>query len=84
MELGAPPSTQILFRARVLLAGDPQLKGATLDDKTAGEKATSFPGEIHRYVVDLSVQSQSLTFAEGADDSRTTRSEEHTSELQSP
>ena len=73
MELGAPPSTQILFRARVLLAGDPQLKGATLDDKTAGEKATSFPGEIHRYVVDLSVQSQSLTFAEGADDSRRTQ-----------
>jgi VWFA-related protein len=73
MELGAPPSTQILFRAGVLQANDPQFMGAVLDDKTAGEKATGFPGGIHRYVVDLSVQTQSLTFAEGAGGARSTQ-----------
>jgi VWFA-related protein len=73
MELGAPPSTQILFQARVLRAGDAQFMGAALDDKTAGEKATGFPGGIHRYVVDLSVQPQSLTFAEGAGGARSTQ-----------
>jgi VWFA-related protein len=73
MELGAPPSTQILFRARVLPAGDPQFKGAPLDDKTAGEKATGFLGGTQRYVVDLGVQSQSLTFAEGVGGARRTQ-----------
>ena len=73
MELGAPPSTQILFRARVLHAGDPQFKEAVLDNKAAGEKTTVFPGGTHRYVVDLDVQWESLTFAEGAGGTRSTQ-----------
>jgi len=73
MKLGTPSSTQILFRARVLPASDPQFKQVALHDKTAGEKATAFPGGTQRYVVDLGVQSQSLTFAEGAGGARSTQ-----------
>jgi VWFA-related protein len=62
--LGAPPSTQILFQARVLPVIAPEFKGASLDDNAAGEKASSFPEGTHRYAVDLSVQLQDLTFAE--------------------
>jgi VWFA-related protein len=68
--LGAPPSTQILFQARVLLESAPVLNGAALDDKVTGEKAASFPEGAHRYAVDLSVRMQDLTFAEGANGSR--------------
>ncbi len=71
--LSAPPSTQILFQARVLPEGDPQFNGVALDDKAAGEKSSSFPGGAHRYVVDLSVDLQDLTFAEGADGARRTQ-----------
>ncbi len=62
--LGALPSTQILFQAQVLPASAPELNGAALDDKVAGEKASGFPGGAHRYAVDLSLQPQDLTFAE--------------------
>ncbi|HEY1804804.1 MAG TPA: VWA domain-containing protein [Terracidiphilus sp.] len=65
--LGTPPSTQILFQARVLPAADPQLKGVTLDNGPAGDKSASLKGGAHRYVVDLSVNPAGLTFTEGAD-----------------
>jgi VWFA-related protein len=62
---GAPPATQILFQARVLPEGAPELHDAALEDKVAGEKTASFPGGAHRYVVDLSVRADGLTFVKG-------------------
>ena len=69
---GAPPATQILFRARVLPEGAPELHDAALDDKVTGEKTASFPGGTHRYVVDLSVPPEELKFATDADGVRRT------------
>lgn len=64
---GAPPATQILFNARVLPEGAPELHDAALEDKVAGEKTASFPGGAHRYVVDLSVRAEDLTFTKSDD-----------------
>jgi hypothetical protein len=64
---GAPPATQILFQARVLPEGAAELHDAALEDKVAGEKTASFPGGAHRYVVDLSVRAEGLTFVKGTD-----------------
>jgi VWFA-related protein len=69
---GAPPATQILFRARLLPEGAPELHDAALDDKVTGEKTASFPGGTHRYVVDLSVPPEELKFATDADGVRRT------------
>ncbi len=69
---GAPPATQILFEARVLPEGAPELRDAELGDKVTGEKTASFPGGTHRYVVDLSVEPQDMTFATDADGVRRT------------
>ena len=68
--LGAPPSTQIVFQARVLPEGDPALTGP-LPDKEFNENPTrAFKGVPHRYVVDLSVRPQQLTFENGTDGER--------------
>ena len=72
---GAPPSTQILFRARVLPDTAPELNGAPLDDKVAGERKTSFSGGSHRYVVDLGLKPQDLPLAEDADGKRSAQLE---------
>ena len=69
---GAPPATQILFEARVLPEGAPELRDAELGDKVTGEKTASFPGGTHRYVVNLSVEPQDMTFATDADGVRRT------------
>ena len=73
--LGAPPSTQIVFQARVLPEGDPALKGPDPDSGPAGDKSASLKGGAHRYIVDLSVNPQGLTFAEGADGAQRTQLE---------
>jgi hypothetical protein len=72
---GAPPSTQILFRARVLPDSAPELNGAALDDKVAGEKTTSFQGGSHRYVVDLGLKPQDMPLVQDADGKRTAQVE---------
>jgi len=59
---GAPLATQIVFDARVLAAGDPQLKEAKLPDGPAGEMSASLKGQPHRYVVDLIVDAHDLSF----------------------
>jgi VWFA-related protein len=64
--LGVPPSTQILFQARVRQVEAPEGDGATPNDNAAGEKTTSFPGGAERYAVDLKVPLQNLSIAEGA------------------
>jgi VWFA-related protein len=72
-QLGAPPSTQILFEARALPAADPQIHGPVPNEGTASAKAGSFPGGAHRYVVDLGVDPRGLTFAGEADGTRRTQ-----------
>ncbi len=69
-QAGTPPSTQIVFRARVLPETAPELNGAVLDDKAAGERTTSFPGGSQRYLVNLSLKPQDLPLAEDADGKR--------------
>ncbi len=73
--LGAPPSTQIVFQARVLPEGDPELKGPEPENGPAGDKSASLKGGAHRYIVDLTVGLQDLTFAQSADGKRTTELE---------
>ena len=73
--LGAPPSTQLLFQARVLPEGDPALTGS-LPDKNLKENPTSaFKGAPHSYVVDLGVPPGELDFTEGAGGTRTAQVE---------
>ncbi|MGH9562051.1 MAG: VWA domain-containing protein, partial [Terracidiphilus sp.] len=72
---GAPPSTQILFRARVLPDTAPELNGAALDDKAAGERTASFLSGSHRYVIDLGLKPQDMPLAENTDGKRTAQLE---------
>ncbi len=59
----APAATQVLFRARVLPASDPQMQGAGAGP--AGQM--TLKGTPHRYVVDLTLDPHGLTFNPGAD-----------------
>jgi VWFA-related protein len=62
---GAPPATQILFKAQVLPAADPLLQHEHLPQGPAGELTSSLKGPIHRYIVDLRIDAASahgLTF----------------------
>jgi VWFA-related protein len=60
--LGAPPETQILFLARVLPATDPQFKDLKMPDGPAGEPSKDLKGPLHRYIVDLTIDSHTLTY----------------------
>jgi VWFA-related protein len=60
--LGAPPATQILFQARALPATDPLLKDAKLPDGPAGEMSDTLKGPVQRYIVDLKVEPQWLSY----------------------
>jgi VWFA-related protein len=73
--LGAPPSTQILFLARVLPEGDPALTGPLPEKELKDNPTRAFKGAPHPYVVDLGVQLGDVTFAEGADGARSARLE---------
>ena len=46
--LGAPPSTQILFQARVIPASDPEFQGAALNSGPAGDRSAGLKGGAHR------------------------------------
>jgi VWFA-related protein len=71
---GAPPATQILFRARVLPATDSTFQGVKLPD-TPGEMAAKLKKTAHRYVVDLIVDAHALAFNEMPDGAHQTRIE---------
>ena len=58
---GAPPSTQILFRAQVLPSTDPSLVGVKFQDGPAGDMAATLKGPVQRYLVGLVVDPKSLT-----------------------
>lgn len=59
---GAPPSTQVLFAARVLSATDPAFGGMKMLDGPAGDMTTSLKGKTHRYIADLAVDPHGLAF----------------------
>jgi VWFA-related protein len=61
----APAATQILFRARVLPASDPLLKGASIPSGPAGQMTAKGPAQ--RYVIDLTLDAHGLTFNAGTD-----------------
>lgn len=66
-ELGVPPSTQILFQARVLPANNLEVRGvASMDDSTRKDAVAVKRGE-HPYAMDLNVNPVGLTFLVGAD-----------------
>jgi hypothetical protein len=64
---GAPPSTQILFQARVLPATDPVLQGTRLPVGPAGEMTAALKGPIHRVIVDLKVDAHGIAFEDTPD-----------------
>jgi VWFA-related protein len=67
---GAPPSTQILFQARVLDAADPQLQGTKLPEGPAGEMAASLQGPTHRVIVDVKADAQGIDLKQMPDGRR--------------
>jgi VWFA-related protein len=71
---GAPPATQILFKARVLPDTDPLLAGTNVPD-TPGEIATTLEKPVHRYAVDLIVVTRDLVFDPLPDGERQARVE---------
>lgn len=66
---GAPPSTEVVFQARVAGANDPQLAGTKVPmDGAAGEMSAELKGPLHREIVDLKVDPRGISFAEAAGD----------------
>lgn len=65
--VGAPPATQIPFRARILPAADPALAGTKLPTGPAGEMTASLKGPVHRYIVDFTVDAHGLAYQETPD-----------------
>jgi len=63
----APAATQILFRVRVLPAGDPLLQGVSVPAGPAG--AMTLTGATHRHVIDLTLDAHGLAFNTGPDGS---------------
>jgi VWFA-related protein len=61
---GAPQPADLQFIARALPADDPQFAGATLPQGPAGELAGSLKPPLRRYVFDLKVAPDKLTFSE--------------------
>jgi VWFA-related protein len=64
---GAPPSTQILFEARVLPATDPLLKGANLPAGPAGELTASLKTPPHRIIADLKIDPHGFLYDSSSD-----------------
>jgi hypothetical protein len=73
--MGAPPSTQVLFQARVLSASDPQLKEGAPHAATPADVALDSKSGTHPYVMDLNVNPAGLTFTHAADGSYRTQIE---------
>ncbi len=72
---GAPPSTQILFQARVLPASDPLFKGTAFPPGPAGEMSSTLKGPVQLTIVDLNVDPHSLLFEDTPDGGRQTQIE---------
>ncbi|MGA8112003.1 MAG: VWA domain-containing protein [Acidobacteriaceae bacterium] len=60
MEHGVPPLSQVIFEARVLPAGDPELQGLQPTPGPAGKPAEPLQPPVTRYFVDYSVDPHQL------------------------
>ena len=75
--LGAPPSTQILFKARVLPATDPLLADSKLPAGLGGEMTASLHPPVQHMIVDLMLRAHDVQF-----DSTTTPDGAHLAHLE--
>ncbi|MGA8160480.1 MAG: VWA domain-containing protein [Acidobacteriaceae bacterium] len=60
MEPGVPPLSQLIFEARVLAAGDPELYGVQPAPGPAGKPTEPLTPPITRYIVDYSIDPHEL------------------------
>ncbi|HWE84751.1 MAG TPA: VWA domain-containing protein [Terracidiphilus sp.] len=67
---GAPPSTQVLFQARVLPESDPLLKDFHLPEQPIGAMAKTLKKPYSRYIADIAVDPRTLSFTTGAGGAR--------------
>jgi hypothetical protein len=67
---GAPPATQVLFKARVVDATDPSLQGIRLPEGPAGEMAATLKEPVRRYIAEVTVDPSSIAFDTLPDDRR--------------
>jgi hypothetical protein len=68
---GAPPTTQIIFKAQVLGATDPLLQGVKLPTGPAGELSSTLKGPVDRYVVNFTLTPATLALGTAPDGTRT-------------
>jgi VWFA-related protein len=59
---GAPPATEIRFEARVLPVSDAIFGGVKFPEGHAGEMSKDLKGPTQRYVVDLKIDPQTVSF----------------------
>jgi VWFA-related protein len=62
IEFGAPPLSDILFKVRVIPAGDPVAKGFTPAPGPAGADAKDLKPPLTRYLIDYMVDAHHFTF----------------------
>jgi hypothetical protein len=60
MEHGVPPLSQVIFEARVLAAGDPELGGLQPTPGVAGKPSEPLQPPVTRYFVDYSIDPHRL------------------------
>jgi VWFA-related protein len=64
---GAPPSTQVMFAARVLPATDPAFAGVKMDKSSFGAMAAKMKGPLRLYIVDFTVDPKTVTINSAGD-----------------
>jgi VWFA-related protein len=64
MEQGVPPLSQVIFKARVLPAGDPDLHGLQPTPGPAGKPPQPLQGPVTRYFVDYSIDPHQLVLTD--------------------
>ena len=68
LQRGAPPSSQIVFSARILPAGDPELKSLNPSGGPAGLMADQFHGRATRYFINYSIDLKTISIDKASDD----------------
>ncbi|HEX4038888.1 MAG TPA: VWA domain-containing protein [Acidobacteriaceae bacterium] len=64
MEHGVPPLSQVIFEARVLAAGDPELEGLQPTAGPAGKPEQPLAAPVTRYFVDYSIDPHQLVLTD--------------------
>jgi VWFA-related protein len=67
MQRGAPPSSLILFKVRVLASDDPELRGLKSQPGPAGLMADRMHGSLRRYWIDYAADMHQVAAPLGAD-----------------